>query len=174
MGSAKKQASGPIRNKIKESGLIVFDMEAFKPEGEVVDFDIASLLEKGMIARRDSFTSMLQKVNWDQYADKHVAIHCSTDAILPPWPFLMVTSKLQPVAQTVGFGDRESYKMDLWKSNIDQWDIAQFGGERVILKANKHVPHEIFQKAGYRLQEVVQTLMYGMPANTVPIYKRKI
>jgi len=170
----KNNDSTPIQNKIKQSSLIILDLEKYKPQSSIADFDIASLLEKGLIAREDSFETNLEKVQWDNYTDKHVAVHCSTSAILPPWPFLMVANELQPVARSVGFGDQKSYLLDLWKNNIDDWDQEQFEGERIILKANKNVPHPIFLKAGYRLRGVVQTLMYGMPRNAVPIFKRKI
>ncbi|SMO40893.1 DUF2480 family protein [Gracilimonas mengyeensis] len=174
MSNTKNSPSDPIRNKIKESPLIVLDLETYKPDGLIENFDMASLLEKGLVARREPFNEMLEKVNWDHYTDKHVAVHCSTSAILPPWPYLQVASALQPVARSAGFGTREDYHMELWKSNINKWDNQQFEGERVILKANKNIPHEIYLTAGYRLRKVVQTLMYGMPANTVPVFKRKI
>ena len=174
MSTTKNSASEPIRNKIKESSLVVLDLDKFKPDAPIENFDISSLLEKGLVVRRESFKNMLKKVNWDYYSGKHVAVHCSTSAILPPWPYLQVASALEPVALSVGFGDRESYHNELWKNNIKQWDQKEFEGERIILKANKNVPHEIFLTAGYRLRSVVQTLMYGMPANSVPVFKRKI
>ena len=174
MSTKENPSPDPIRNKVQESSLIVLDLENYKPQTPVAEFDIASLLEKGLVARQDSFETNLGEVDWDNYSDKHVAVHCSTSAILPPWPFLMVANKLEPVARSVGFGTQESYHIDLWERSIENWDLEQFAGERIILKANKNIPHPIFLKAGYRLRKVVQTLMYGMPANAVPIFKRKI
>ncbi|HLR76894.1 MAG TPA: DUF2480 family protein [Balneolaceae bacterium] len=174
MSKNQNDSFDPIKNKIKESSLVILDLESYKPQNTVAGFDIAPLLEKGLVAREDSFKANLEKIQWDDYTDQHVAVHCSTSAILPPWPFLMIANKLQPVARSVGFGDQESYQLELWENNIDSWDQEQFSGERIILKANKNVPHAIFLKAGYRLRSVVQTLMYGMPRNAVPIFKRKI
>lgn len=174
MSIKKTDPSDPIRNKIKESSLVILDLEAYKPKAPIVSFDIALLLEKGLVARRDSFQANLAKVEWDNYKEKHVAIHCSTTEIIPPWSYLMVMNALHPIARSVGFGTPESYQIDLWKTNIELWDQQQFSGERIILKANVNVPHSIFLKAAYQLRKVVQTLMYGMPGNAVPIFKRKI
>lgn len=53
---------------------------------------------------------------------------------------------LQSVVLLVGFGARESYGIDLWKTNIERCDQELFPGERIILKANENIPHAIFLK----------------------------
>lgn len=167
--------SDPIRNKIQESSLIVLDLEKFKPEKEeIVEFDLAPLLEHGFVAKLEFFDQKIEEVDWNSFEGKHVAVHCSTDAILPPWPLLKIASVLNPIAESVEFSTKEARVFDLWKATIENLDYSQFSGERVILKANSKVPHAIYTLAGFKFREVVQTLMYGMPKNAIPVYKRKI
>ena len=58
----KDSSPDPIRNTIKESSLIVLDLENYKPDDTIENFDIASLLEKGLVVRRNYFKNMLEKV----------------------------------------------------------------------------------------------------------------
>ena len=46
-------------------------------------------------------------VDWKQYDGKMVAVHCSTDAIIPMWAFMLVSSKLSGYASEVYFGNRD-------------------------------------------------------------------
>ena len=53
-------------------------------------------------------------------------------------------------------------------------DPQEFEGERVVIKGcgDKWVPPSAYLELTNKLQPVVQSLMYGEPCSTVPIFKR--
>ena len=73
----------PIVNRVAKSPLINLDLEALFPEVEVVDLDISQWLEAGFILKEKKFRAHLQETDFSIFQDKVVALHCSTDAILP-------------------------------------------------------------------------------------------
>jgi len=73
----------PIVNKVAESGLITIDLEQYYPKEETGVFDMKDHLFMGMILKEKEFRESLKNLDWSIYRDKHVAITCSADAIIP-------------------------------------------------------------------------------------------
>ena len=57
----------PIKNKVKESGLININLEDFYPRGERVLFDIGTLFSEEGILREKEFRARIQDVDWTDY-----------------------------------------------------------------------------------------------------------
>ena len=89
-----------IINKVAESGLITIDLEAYYPEGERIAFDMAPLLVEGLLLREKDFRAFIAEHDWSTYKGKHVALFCSTDAIIPRWAWMLLSVALQPFATT--------------------------------------------------------------------------
>ena len=77
-----------IVNKVANSGLITLDLEEIRPEGERVLIDISDQLIDGFVLREKDFRAYIKSCNWNDYKDKHVAIVCTADAIVPTWAFM--------------------------------------------------------------------------------------
>ena len=71
-----------IVNKVAESGIITLDLVTWLPKEEVVLFDLKPFLFREMILREKDYRAALPLHDWAQYAGKHVAIHCTADAII--------------------------------------------------------------------------------------------
>jgi hypothetical protein len=84
-----------IRNKVKESGLIQLDLANYKPTVQMVGIDLAAQLWQGLVLKEKDFRDWIKNHNWAQYTGKAVYIHCSTDAIIPTWAFMLVSYALQ-------------------------------------------------------------------------------
>ncbi len=81
-----------IRNKIKESGLISLDLADFKPNVKnIVEFDIAPHLWQGLILKEKDFRTFIAEHDWSQYTEKDIYIHCSADAIVPTWAYMLIS-----------------------------------------------------------------------------------
>ena len=94
-----------IINKVAGSSLITFDLEDYFQPGERVLFDIKDLLFQDLILKRKGSREILLKSHrWEQYQNKFVAIHCSVDAIVPTWAYMLLSIALQPFAKRVVFG----------------------------------------------------------------------
>jgi hypothetical protein len=103
-----------------------------------------------------------------------VAVHCSEDAIIPIWSYMLVAAALEPHAKRVVFGDLEDLETELYKEVIDNLDVSEFDDQRLIIKGcgNLPVPRAAFLMLTRKLQPIAKSIMYGEACSTVPIYKR--
>lgn len=165
-----------IINKVINSGLITFDLEDLYDKGERVVYDLKDNLFMGMILKEKDFREFLKSHDWSQYAGKNVAITCSEDAIIPTWAYMLLTIKLQPVANSVVFGTLEELENKLFFDALQKVNPEEYRGARVVVKgcSKVPVPTAAYVEITRLLQPVVQSLMFGEPCSTVPLYKKKI
>jgi len=166
-----------IVNKVAESGIVTIDLANYLPDtGNIVVFDIKPFLFREMILKEKDFRESMKSHDWEQYAGKHIAIHCSVDAIVPVWAYMLIASLIQPFAQSVYFGTTSELYNKLVSDNISNIDTEEYVDKRVVLKGcgDKEVPAAAYVTATEKLRPVVKSLMYGEPCSTVPIYKQQI
>ncbi len=164
-----------IVNKVAESGIITLDLVHWLPKEEVILFDLKPFLFREMILREKDYRTALPLHDWAQYAGKHVAIHCTTDAIIPAWAYMLAATWLQPIAASVYFGTTDELTKHLITEAINHIDTAEYTDKRVVIKGcgDTPIPDAAFTAMTVRLLPVVKSLMYGEPCSTVPVYKRK-
>ena len=104
-----------------------------------------------------------------------MAVTCSADAIIPVWAYMLVASYLQPIVKDVYVGNKEEFQKHLVLKNISAIDPGQYEGKKVVIKGCGDIPIGEFAylEITRRLRPVVQSLMYGEPCSTVPIYKKR-
>src|SRR5690606_23720144 len=114
--------------------------------------------------------------DWAVFEGKHVAVCCSADAIIPMWAYMLVTSKLSPLAASVRFGTAEAVREAVLLEHIAAINAESFRDQRVVIKGcgDKPLPDSAFVAITARLLPVVKSLMYGEPCSTVPVYKKKV
>jgi hypothetical protein len=163
-----------IVNKVAESGLVSLDLEQWYPKQQIVPFDIKDYLFMGLIVKEKEFREALKKVDWSTYQEKAVAITCSTDAIIPVWAYMLLSSYLQPVSSDLYMGTEQELLKHLFLKNIDAADLTQYTDQRVIVKGCGDTPigEFAYTEITKRLLPIVKTLMYGEPCSTVPVYKK--
>ncbi len=164
-----------IINRVAQSKLITFDLETYYPQGKRVLFDISDWLYESIILREKEFRAQTDAHDWSQYRDTYVALHCSTDAIVPGWAYMLLTTKLQPFSKKTVQGTLEQLETSLYQSVLGHLDISEFKDKSVIIKgcSNKPVPPNAYLLITERLQPIVKSLMYGEACSSVPLYKRK-
>jgi len=129
-------------NKVAESSLISLDLASYYPAGERVLFDIKDQLFQGLMLREKDFREFVKTHNWSLYANKHIAVHCSTDAI-----------------------DRA----------LAAIPIENYRDQRIVVKGcgDIPVPTSAYVTLADMLTKVAQSVFFGEPCSTVPVYKRK-
>jgi hypothetical protein len=164
-----------LRNKVAESGIITINLESYFPHEEVCSFDIKDFLFMEMLLKEKEFRSALDNHDWEQYKNKHVAIFCSTDAIIPMWAYMLVASRLTPVAKSVFEGTTQELFKKLFLEQIEAIDDTGFEDKRVVIKGcgDKEIPAYAYTAISNKLLPKVKSLMYGEPCSTVPVYKKK-
>jgi hypothetical protein len=164
-------ATEPIVNKVAQSGLITLNPEDYTTEGPRRVFDLKDFLFMGLILKEKDYRQALKDHDWSPYAGAHVALTCSADAIVPAWAWMLAVTYLEPVAQTLVFGTLEELEAELLRRRLDAEDWSRYAGERVILKGCGTIGPRAYAELSRRLRPHVQTLMYGEPCSTVPVYK---
>lgn len=164
-----------IINKVTESGIISIDLEAFFPTEEIVLFDIKPYLFKELILKEKDFRAALLQTDFSFYNNKIVGIFCTTDAIIPMWAFMLVSSYLQPHAKEIYFGTTEMVTEQKLLQNINLINAKQFADKRVVVKGcgEKKITESAYIAITNQLRPVVKSIMFGEPCSTVPIFKNK-
>lgn len=164
-----------IVNRVKESSLITIDLAHFKPSNQIVGIDLADQLWQGLVLKEKDFRAWIKDHQWSQYESKAVFVHCSADAIVPTWAFMLVVSALEEVGAIYLVGSQEDLNKKLIQLNIDGMDLAAYQDGRVIIKGCSDIASPEFAMAEmiHKLQPVVKSIMYGEPCSTVPVFKKK-
>ena len=155
--------------------LVTVDLEDFYPEGERILFDIKDWLFEGLLLREQDFRKQVADYDWSQHKDQYIALTCSTDAIIPGWAYLLLTSSLVPYAKKVAVGSLETLETILYNDIIAELDLSPYQDKFLIIKgcANKPVPEGAYIALIQKLQPVAKSVMYGEACSSVPLYKRK-
>jgi hypothetical protein len=164
-----------IKNKVKGSGLIQLDLADYKPCVPIIGIDLAAQLWQGLVLKEKDFRSWIKENDWEAYENKAVFIYCSADAIVPTWAYMLVASALQSIAKKVLVGTQLDLEKALILEAITAIDLTEFQNGKVIVKGCSDIAAPEFAMVTLltHLQGVVQSIMYGEPCSTVPIYKRK-
>lgn len=163
-----------IVNRVAQSKLMTLDLEDYYPEGTRLQIDIKDWLFEGLILREKEFRNQISEHNWEQYKDAYVAIFCSTEAIIPGWAYMLISTKLQPYAEKVVVGSLEDMETILFQTIIEEMNVSEFKDKPVIIKgcSNKPVPPNAYLWATIKLQPVAKSIMYGEACSSVPLFKR--
>lgn len=162
-------------NKVANSGLISIDLSHYRDSAERVAYDIKDNLFQGLILREKDFRAFVKDHPWEQYQDKHVAIYCSEDAIVPTWAYMLLAVKLKPFAKTVFFGTLEAMEVQLFHQALNEIDLEPFKDQKVVVKgcSDAEVPVAAYVELTARLRPIAKSIMYGEPCSTVPLFKSK-
>ena len=165
----------PIVNKVANSSLKTIDLAKFLPKKALVGFDIKDYLFKELILREKDFRLAMAENDWAKYADKNVAIHCSTDAIIPQWSYMLIGSYIQNHANYYAFGKVDQVRERILIQNLGAMNVKDFENQKVIIKGcgNDLVTATAYTEVTRLLMPVVSSLMFGEACSTVPIFKKK-
>jgi Protein of unknown function (DUF2480) len=163
-----------IENKVANSGLVSLDLEDYAPKGERMSYDLKQNLFLDQILREKDFREFIKTHDWSQYQDKYVNIFCSEDVLIPTWTYMLLATKMQPFAKKIIFGDAQKLEEVLFEESISKIDIGKFQDARVVVKgcSKGEVPISAYVKITDLLMPVAQSIMFGEPCSTVPLYKR--
>jgi hypothetical protein len=166
--------SDVIINRVANSKLVTIDLEDYYPKGERVLFDIKDWLLEGLVLREKDFRQHASEHNWQQYENSYVALTCSTDAIVPAWAYMLLSTYLEPYAAKTVIGDLTTLETSIYQHIIHQLDVSEFQDKPIIIKgcSNKPIPDNAYIQLTTKLKPIAKSIMYGEACSSVPLYKK--
>ncbi len=163
-----------IENRVADSEIQVFNLADLWDDRPVTELDISSFLVEGLMLKEKEFREAVKAHDWSQYADEHVALYCSTDAIVPTWSYMLIASKLYEVAHTTTMGRADDLLREYYARALDSVDWSRYEDRPVVVKGcgSDMVPEMAYVRATQKLQDVARKLMYGEPCSSVPLWRR--
>ena len=161
-------------NRVAASAIVSLNMEEFYPQEERVQFDLADYLFQGLVLREKEFRAALKSLDWNQFADKWVAVNCSVDAIVPTWAFMLVCTYLEGVAKGYCVGNLEALEQSIVEETSSKLPLESFKDRSVVVKGCSKVAIPLFAygRLVSLLQREAKSLMFGEPCSTVPLFKK--
>jgi len=164
-----------IINRVATSQLITIDLEDFYPKGERVVLDIKNWLYHELILKETDFREYLKNHDWSQYQNKYVALTCSSDAIIPSWAFMLISTYISPFSKKVVVGNFTTLETSIFQDIINSIPVDDYLEKPVIIKgcSNKPIPETAYLQLIEKLQPIVKSIMFGEACSTVPLFKKQ-
>ena len=163
-----------IVNKVSNSALVTFDLEAYYLSGDRVVIDIKDQLYQELVLREKDFREYIKTHDWSKYEGKFVALTCSAEAIVPIWAYMLLTIALEPYAELVVFGSLDDLELAIFRGQFDGIEWENFRNAKVVIKgcSKVNVPTAVYVEVTARLKPYVTSIMFGEPCSTVPLFKK--
>lgn len=164
-----------IINKVANSQLITIDLSDFVPKGQRKSILISDWLYEGLILKEDFFREKIAQHNWAQYKDAYVALHPSSEAIVPSWAFLLLTVNLTSVAKKITIGTVQELEDLLLLEAIEKEDFSVYKNKKIIIKgcSKSSISTNAYGLIIQKLKPLVSSLMFGEACSNIPLYKNR-
>ena len=164
-----------IINRVAKSNLITIDLSDYYPKGKRAVIDIKNWLKEGLVLIEKDFRQSLNIYNWNQFKEHHIAIYCSTDAIVPIWAYMLVQKHLNGIAKSITYGSTETMESVLIIPIIESLDLGYCKNKSVIIKgcSDKKIPRNAYIKLIEKLQPIARSIMFGEACSSVPLFKKQ-
>ncbi len=164
----------PIENRVADSEIQVFNLADLWDDRPLTELDISTFLVEGLMLKEKEFRAAVDEHDWSQYEDEHVALYCSTDAIVPTWGYMLIASRLHGTAASTTLGRKDDVQREYYSRALADVDWSAYEDHPVVIKGcgSDVVPEMAYVRATQELQDVARKLMYGEPCSSVPLWRR--
>jgi hypothetical protein len=168
--------SNEITNRVAKSKLVTIDLEDFYPEGKRILFDIKKWLFQDQILKEKDFRNSVANHNWDTYKNCYIALTCSSDAIIPSWAYLLITTSLPFSTKKVIVGNLDELETCIYQEIINIISYDNYKDKSVIIKgcSEKNIPLSAYTLLVSKLLPLAKSIMYGEACSSVPLYKKML
>lgn len=166
----------PIINKVKaNTKLVTIDLaKLFHDDTPIAELDIKDFLHMGLLLKEADFRKHLEDHDWSQYEGKYLSVYCSTDAIIAPWAWMLITTYASSFAEEVFHLSPKEVLHELYRRRVELYNWTEYKDKFVLLKGcgDIHVPDSIYLLATNKLLGLAQKIMYGEACSFVPVSSR--
>ena len=165
---------GEIINRVEKSGLITIDLDELKVSKNIFEIDIKKWLFEGLFLKEKEYRKEIQNHNWSQYKNSYVYIHCSSDAIIPTWAFMLISAQLENHTEKIVVGNIKKLYEKIYEDSINLIDFSIYNDSSVIIKgcSDKNIPLLAYHLMTTKLKPFAKSIMYGEACSSVPVFKK--
>ena len=163
-----------IVNRVQKSGLVTIDMDDIELPKNILELDIKDWLHEGLFLKEKEYRTSVLSHDWSKYENSYVYVHCSSDAIVPTWAFMLVSSQLENFTNKVTIGTKEKFYERYFENAIDKLDFTIYTGKPVIIKgcSDEKIPLCAYHLITTKLKPIAKSIMYGEACSAVPVFKK--
>ena len=166
--------SEEIVNRVQKSGLVTIDLDDIELQKNIFEIDIKSWLHQGLFLKEKEFRAKVNSHDWSKYKNSHVYVHCSSDAIIPTWAYMLVSSQLENHTKKVIMGNKKRFYERYFENAINKLDFTVYSDKSVIIKgcSDEKIPISAYHLITTKLKPIAKSIMYGEACSAVPVYKK--
>lgn len=167
--------SEELVNRVADSGLKNLNLNDYYPKEEIIALDIKPWLFQGLLLKEKEFRQHLKEHDWTAYSDKILAVHCSSDAIIPNWAWMLLAKEAAAAGARIHFGDKTAAVEAEIINALHALNLSQFDDQRILVNGcgEKEITAKLYLEISKILIPHVKSLMFGEACSNVPVYKRK-
>ena len=91
-----------IVNRVQQNTkLVTLDLQKFHDPTPIEELDIKQFLFQELMLKEKDFREQVKEFDWSQFEGKYLTVFCSTDAIIAPWAWMVITSHASAFAKEV-------------------------------------------------------------------------
>jgi len=161
-------------NRVAASSIMILNLEDHYPTAMIHTIDLHDYLFQGMILREKDFRAALKETDWTMYQDAYAVLYCRTDAIIPTWAYMLLSAQLEGVNCQAYHCTKDEFLNRYYQEALSHIDWSVFQDQRVVVKgcSTRDVPVSAYVEATRQLRTRAQSVMFGEPCSTVPVFKR--
>ena len=164
-----------MENKVAKKAIETIDMLQLISVSNIKGFDLKPFLYKAIILKEKDFRDSLKDYDFQEFKESQVYIHCSSDAIIPVWAYMLLASYLTDWDIPHIFAQNQEEAINLFISDaISELDVKPYTNKRVVIKGcggKISVKEQNYVKLTQKLKPVVRAISYGEACSMVPISK---
>ena len=84
-----------IINRVQKSGIVTIDLDDVNIPENLFEIDIKNWLHQELFLKEKDYRNNILSHDWSKYKNGYVFIHCSSDAIIPTWAYMLFHQKLK-------------------------------------------------------------------------------
>ena len=166
--------SGEIVNRVEKSGLVTIDLNEIKLPNNIFEIDIKKWLFEELFLKEKEFRNSIHNHDWSAYNNAYVYVHCSSDAIIPTWAYMLISSQLENFTKHAIIGNKIKFFEKYFENTINSIDFSVYLGKSVIIKgcSDKKIPISAYHILTTKLKPLAKSIMFGEACSAVPVFKR--
>ena len=123
-----------IINRVQKSGIVTIDLDDVNIPENLFEIDIKNWLHQELFLKEKEYRNNILSHDWSKYKNGYVFIHCSSDAIIPTWAYMLISSKIEEVTNKVVIGDLKKIYELIFEEYLHNLDYKKFTNKSVIIK----------------------------------------